>query len=371
MKFHLLKKNLILYVCLTCFYFIANASNSSEDQVFDLNKKSPVEILKEHYNKSKILFIGSPGHLNYKVYFYLAELLKLVGKDPNLKTIVLERFGDKSSFYEALSNENLQDAISSSNFTATTLTNTLCGTPEWAYTIQIFMPIIRGLNKDRARGNKVFVKTIDGLTSEFQFGSQPNKTESRDCTFLKPQGLFEQSSNREDLTQNNFERLIRTKMNENEKMIVVYHFGHLISGFKSCNPVYENGDWFSQKGELNWRSRFIKRQPEVTEVSKFVVVDEAMFSFLNLPGFKLSERQSVRYPNQDFGVNLAPFASVLTNEKGTQIFTNYSWFTKYLEGSANSENTLPEMADALIWSSNSPQDFHLLSPSQYLPDYCK
>ena len=92
------------------------------------------------------------------------DLLTVVGDDPNLKYIVLERFHDASDFYEDLSIRPLESAINKFK-SPYAMNNTLCQSSEWAYVISNFMPEIRKINEKRPKDNPLLVTSVDGLSA--------------------------------------------------------------------------------------------------------------------------------------------------------------------------------------------------------------
>jgi thymidylate synthase len=89
-------KNLFLIIAFLITYSLALAND--ENAIFDTNRTDPQTLLHHEYQKSKILFLGFAYHANNKHIDQLRELLKQIGNDPNLKTIILERAGDTSEF---------------------------------------------------------------------------------------------------------------------------------------------------------------------------------------------------------------------------------------------------------------------------------
>lgn len=343
---------------------------ADENSIFDANKRDPGILLNEMFQSKQVLILGSPGHMNAKVYYYFQDLLDKISQDPDLTTIVLERFGDQAKFYETLSKFDTETSIKLQPFSdELSLKNTMCASPEWAFSIAEFMPKIREINKLRPAEHQLVVTSIDGMDSHMPYLPPRLPTQARDCTFAGPQGEFTQSATREEKTARNFERAILPKIRKGEKVIIMYHYAHILPDFKACMPVLDDGKWYSQKSNLTWFSRVLARHPEIRGISNFVLFDEQMRTdVFNVPALKVNGRQSLRDPKTDFAVPLGPLASELKNEIGLSFFTDFSFIKLYLEGSLSSTKSLPEEADATIWMHDSPVNYSLgLSSKKYLP----
>jgi hypothetical protein len=79
--------------------------------------------------------------------------------------------------------------------------------------------------------------------------------------------------------------------------------------------------------------------------------------------FEFSRRQSLRFPGQDWAVDLKPFSEVL-KETGLDMMTKSSDFRRRMNETATS-NTLPEIANGLIWNSSA----HILYRNQAGAEY--
>ncbi len=136
-----------------------------ENKIFDAHAVTPKQLLLEMFEMADVLFIGEANHSNYRALSYLQTLLDEVGNDPRLKTVVLKRFGDHDEFYSKLSNQSLEKTLSETGFPSEESRQmSLCGGPQWAYSIANLLPSIRQINLKR-RGNPILVRTMDGMLS--------------------------------------------------------------------------------------------------------------------------------------------------------------------------------------------------------------
>lgn len=349
-----------------------------EDQIFDQNVTTAEKLLDQEYEKSKVLFIGLSYHSNHQHIIQLTELIKRVGLDPNLKTIVLERAGDISGFYEMLSTTDLKTTLENFQFESNDAKiRSLCA-PEWAFAISYLFPELRRINKLRPTDNPLLVKTIDGMRStipEMWPGSGKNLRDGT-CSAVSITGSgptpthYGISGTREQTTAQNFKSRIWSKLEPDDKAIVLYHRGHIMDNLEACQPNQgaDENDWVANKGLLTWFGRFMLIHPEARQQVHVVVIDEKA-SVASEEGFNFTQRQSRRTPNIEWAITLAPFNGVIT-EIGIEMFTKKVDFRFYLNGAISGTKTLPEIVDGLISNPLAHVLYRTSKGYKYLPDYC-
>ncbi len=347
--------------------------SKNEDQIVDEEKQGPVKLLLQAYKNNRILLLGHSGHFSSQHLFYLLKLLKEIGNDPKLKYIILERPADNDSLYEQLS---VKDILKDYKFKSElSKDQSLCATSEWAYAISEFMPRIRELNNLRSPHQPLLVKVIDsvksevnmmwpGLGKEVSDGSCSAKSISN--SEIPALTLFQSSGNREVETSLNFETKIWKNLKSDEKVIIVYHHAHLLTGFKSCFPfMLSENEWIANSTPMNWMSHFLDKYPLAKKDMDLILFD------YNVEGnYKFAERQLARHPNEAIGISLNPFKNILL-EQGLDAFLPSSMLASYHNGQHHSNLTLPELASGMIMSSVEYKDFGFdEDPARYLPEYC-
>lgn len=355
----------IIFILLLIHSF---AYANEEDAIFDSNRTTAIDLLQKEYSNSKVLFMGLANHANHKHIDQLSELLKIIGTDPKLKFIVIERAGDLSEFYEILSKQNLKDTLNVFKFQSEVARKQSLCFGEWAYTIDKFFPDIRAINQRRDAKNPLIVKSVDGMRSTMpeNYPGLGKKMVDEACkvTDVLIPPIYNASSNREEDTARTFHSNIWSKLGPGDKAIILYNRGHLVTSFKTCNPYMVNPDLFEARfGYLTWIDYFFEMAPEAKEDSSLVIFDEKWSEKRDGTTFEFSRRQSSRYPGEDWAVPLNPFANVL-KETGIDMMTATSDFRTRTNSTATSDS-LPEIAHGLIWNAKA----HLLNRSLKGQDY--
>lgn len=355
----------------------AHADIPSEDQVFDENVTTPTNLLLRMYQQSPLLVLGAANHCNSKIYVDLKELLKKVGTDPHLKYIVIERAHDAAAFYRDLSLHPLHEVWKQNHFdSSSSRKNALCASPEWAYTVQNVMPFIQKLNRKRPPGNKLLVTAIDGISSNIPIDwpkyRGPYSSQRCDLSDQHDAFLYATSGSRENDSEDLFQKNIWQNLKPGEKAIVVYHGMHLIRSVTTCTSFLRGQDsWSTDLAKLTWFSQFLDGNPDAT--SRIVLFDELDQCGFNHGGaqLKFSTRQSSRHPDLDFGIELKPFTGI-ESEKGLAAFEPGAFIQTYHDGKSTSSASLPEMADAVIWSHDAMDNYAIYpkTSEQILPGYC-
>ena len=352
-----------------------------ENKIFDENRTDAIDLLVKEYQQSKVLFIGFYHHYAHQHIDQLSSLLQKIGNDPNLKTIVLERSSDVSSFYELLSTKDLSKSIQDFGFKSQQAQEqTLCRGPgEWSYVIKNFFPELRKINQHRSH-NPILAKSVDGIQSlmveedwpglnrPMIDGTCPAKLlTTRTGEALTIYGI---SSTREHTTAKNIKSQIWDKLGPNDKAIVLYHRAHLTDGLDVCQPeMISENSWVSNLGNFSWYGRFLNDNPEVKKDVSLVFIDEKFDPTNEMITLNFTKRQSKR-SSTDWAISLRPFKNIV-NEIGFEMFTKDSdirrlYNTPYSSGS----KTLPEIADGLIFNSEAHIRYKNLTSSDYLPEYC-
>lgn len=367
---------MITYFLLLIISFSAYAQ--IEDQIFDQNVTTATKLLDSEFEKSKVLFIGFSYHSNHQHIIQLTELIKRVGLDPKLKTIVLERAGDISGFYEMLSTNDLKTTLENYKFESDTAKiRSLCA-PEWSFAISYLFPELRKINQLRPKDNPLLVKSIDGISStiaEMWPGRGRNLTDGT-CSAAEITGagltptLYAVSGTREQTTAQNFSKRIWTKMQTDDKAIVLYHRGHIVDNFEACQPNMgaDINNWIANKGLLTWFGRFGMIHPEARHQVSVILIDEKE-SIKTEHGFKFTQRQLKRTLDTEWAISLAPFIGVI-NEMGIEMFTENLDFRRYLNGTISGTKALPEIADGLINNPMAHILYRTTRGNDYLPEYC-
>jgi len=350
----------------------------SDESILEIQNAmmDPDTALADLVRKNQILFIGNPNHYNHGTYERIIKLIKNIGLKENLRYLVLERHFDHAPFYQALATLPLDLAIDEIPFaTRSSARNTLCASPEWSYSIQNFFPEIQKINVSRSMKERLIVTSIDGLASDQGIDLDHSiQTLPRDCSFAKAQGVLVKSANREMGTARNFLSFLKS-MKPGQKAIVMYHWGHLLRGFKSCMPVKRGETWFSEIQPLTWIDRVMEKYPELSKKAAFAFIDEECSlggGIVTLPpSFKLVQDILPSIRNQSVAIDLNKVNRSQWNEKGLDIFTANSLFKSYLEGQHASANQIQDLADLLLWNHDGPKEsLNLVDPSAYLPNQC-
>lgn len=186
---------------------------------------------------------------------------------------------------------------------------------------------------------------------------------------------FTSSGNREQRTATNFENQIWSILKPNEKVIVLYHYAHLIPKFKTCMPFSSSlsppYNFYSDWTDGDWLEAFRQKHPEIDQVKKLVIFDEKDSMFGPEGNFVFSKRQYSRHPNENWAVPLAPFFEI-EKEKGIDMFLPNSTLKIIQGGQTVGTGLLPEVVDGIIWSSDASLNYtyNFKDPGSYLPMYC-
>lgn len=368
-----------LLICFTAAVF--SKEGTTEDSIFDDHYTTQTsEFLRSEYEKKQILFLGAATHANFRHFNHLRELINLIGNDPNLKYIVFERSHELSRFYEHLSTESLETSLKLFEFPSEhAKNNSLCVSPEWAYTIGEFIPWLRSLNKSQRPKNPILIKSVDFINSSTGLppanevkvpvldGSCKASSIGINLGQSRPSTLTLNSANRERATARNFENEIWKKLKPNEKAIVIYKEAHLID-FENCLPdLGEDGLWRTNFLPMTWMRYFLNANPSARSAYRFVVLDEKDIAYNQNGIFKLTQRQFKRHP-YNFAISLDPFKGTL-NEVGIDVINESSSLRRRMSPPSSTQ-TLDQLVDGIIWNSEPYADYSIKESHTYLPEYC-
>jgi VCBS repeat-containing protein len=329
----------------------------TESQIFDANRRTPVDLLQELYERHQVLVLAEQSHQHATAYALLRELLTRVGHDPRLKYIVLERFHDDASLLQEASVHTLTEAELQTRFSSDRARDfSLCTSGEWAFTWAEFLESVNHVNRGRPKEHPVLVTSVDGASNQLNpFGQT--------AVFL-----YLTSINREVATRENFERTVWSTLSPTDKVIVIYNYAHVIKGFRADSyRLVDDTLPNKMQADLDWMSMFVRKHPEAESRLAIVLLDEKD-STANPDGvLRFTQRQVARSPGAAFGVALAPFRRVLT-EQGSAVFVPGSWLLGYKP--LTSTALLPDMLDAVIWTPDAEAQWKLEPASAYLPTAC-
>jgi hypothetical protein len=360
---------------------VVSSQENLEDSIFDAHHiKQPSKFLYEQYKRNQILFLGTANHQLYRHFNHLRDLLTLIGDDPNLKYIVFERSHDISRFYEYLSTETLKESLRLFEFQSErTKINSLCISPEWAFTIGDFSPWLRKLNKNLRPENPILIKSVDSISSSIGPPTEdepliPIKDGTCKASSLgirsgraRESALIMTGATREKETAKNFTHEIWKELKSNEKAIVIYHYAHLID-FEGCMPeLDEDGNWITNIVSTNWLRYFLNANSSARSSHSVIVMDEKDKAYNKNGVFKLTQRQFKRHP-YSFAIGLAPFKGFL-NEVGLNVFEDKAWWTQRMSP-PSSARTLDQLVDGIIWNAEPYEDYMFKESHVYLPEVC-
>ena len=80
----------------------------STRRILAMIMQTPVQLLRDMYEQRRVLILGFPYHMWSTQYQMLDSLLQVIGHDPRLKFIVLERPKEDAPVLEAASTAPLQ-----------------------------------------------------------------------------------------------------------------------------------------------------------------------------------------------------------------------------------------------------------------------
>jgi hypothetical protein len=318
----------------------------TEDHVFDATRQSPVALLRALYEKNQVLVIGFSSHDGQAQYQMLDSLLRQVGQDPRLQRIVLERGGDAAPLLERSSTVPVpMDEVAHGFASPARAHMGLCLDGEFAYTWSDFLPHIRAVNATRPNGHKILVTTVDAV--DF------NKVVQNGQFSLSAYIQFAEGEYREAGTSTNFYRRIWRTLRPSDKVIMLYHYSHVIKTFSVLIAP-------QHRVPSNWMSTFLRDHPEAESHIGIVLLDAGTHAFT------FTERQAARYPNQTFAVALALFRGV-TTERDTAVFATSPVVN--FGDSLRSSSAFPAMFDGVIWIADATP-WALSSAHAYLPKQC-
>ncbi len=350
-----------IWMCSTLLFLASVAGGS---QLADITA------LTRAYEDSNILFIGTPNHTNFKIYKYLEALLDRAKNDHRLRYIVFERFGDNSAFYRSLSVNELENVLKEGHFPSDLhLRRSLCG-DEWAYAITNFFPYLRALNKQRPV--PILAASLDGASSDQDlWWPNAGQYSPGNCIQQNPSLYFSDSANREATTAKNFASFY-DRLGLEDKVIIVYHHGHLLKGFRSCRLFMETRGslihWTSNLTDLSWLSLFLKEKPDVAGKMSIVLFDEKDEWFNKDGAFKASSLVSHRVPPRSGVIDLQ---NVALKETGLQVFRESAFLNHYQEGQHKGDLRIDQLADYIVWNHDSADRYPLKESKYYLPNICK
>lgn len=383
-----------LVICLTAA--LASGISPSEagelensdtlNQIFDENRSDSIDLLVDMYNQSNILVLGQSNHAHAKTYELLGKLLDRVGTDPRLKRIYIERDGDVAGFFEQLSVHSLPAALKRFKFpepAELSRTNNLCITQEYAYTVAEFFPKVQAINRKRPLGNKLlFTSSIDANVSNrdpfypagYPYDDYLKKIKlTRHCDagdIKKAPPFYFASANHQEESGARFEKEILPRLKKNEKIIVLYHYAHVLKRFQACGlRMIDELEWITAREPMNWISFFLRRVPDAEKRMRVVMLEEKD-AYQNPEGaLRLTQSQASRYPGEDFAYPLSPFRSHL-RVRGLAAFMPNSILTFYKRN--RSMAILPDILDGVVWNHNSQSKYaYKKTAAQYLPGICK
>jgi len=364
-------KIILVFFAICCFSSLVFAQSNSEDWVFDQQVQQPKNLLKDLYDDSELLVLANGNHDLFSVFEHLKILLNQVGNDPRLTKIIIERSDDVDSFFRDLSVNPLTNVLDHGHFGSEfSKSYTMCQSNEWSYTIADFLPEIQRINHHRA-SKKLIVSSIDSVPSYRDF-IWPGNTEAvtmEECKLNPFLPWFIVSKNREDETANIFIQKILNQRVEGEKIIIVYHHAHILENFESCFPsMNAHNEWKTELTELSWFGRVLDKFPNLRKKTKIVMFDEV--SEYNPSGVtKFIQRQSKRFGDRDFGINLKHFSNV-SLKTGMDAFAEDSFLAGYHSGHHKSTARLDMMADGVVWTSRAEDRYALQGSHFYLPNHC-
>jgi hypothetical protein len=311
----------------------------TEDQLFDANRQTPTALLRQLYEDHKVLVLSHSSHGDDGQYRVLNALLREIGQDPRLTRIILERASEDAPLLEQYSVANVSEpdlwqAAVRQLGSASRAKIDLCLDGEFASTWAKFLPSIRAINATRPTGHKLLVTSVDGI----------------DLTNSPASDRHVHSPGREIATRDNFARSIwpRLATTDSEKIIVLYHSGHVL---RTVTTPPDTSPW------MNWLSLFLRQHPEAASHIAIALIDQPEGVT------KFTRRQIARFPTQPFAVRLSALRDVLPERGKDNVFVAGFFLGPYQESAA----TLPQMADAVV---RIPQQAPFGAPDTYMPS-CK
>ena len=373
----------IIVACFLASAFSPVCTAETLEDSFDRNRTEPLSLMQKYYHTSDILFLENSNHFHWKIYKQILDLLMVVGDDPNLKYIVLERFHDASDFYEDLSVHPLESAINKFK-SPYAMNNSLCQSSEWAYTISKFMPEIRKINKRRPKENPLLVTSIDGLSAnndilwpanptaqEFDinlyFKTMTYKTVGACENPISP-AFLSNSRTREQKTAVRFSQFTK-RLGSHGKAIVMYHHGHAMPLTSSCSPELSSDlKWVYAPGNLSWYQIFLDKNPQFSKKIKTILFDEIDGAYNKSGVLQISRKEADRFPDADYGLEIKKIAG-LVGASGMDLFEPDAMVKTYNQSFTTAP--LEKIFDGLIWNHDSALNFKLDERSSiYLPTYC-
>ena len=348
--------SLFLILC-SCSRDSAKESRTPPEELTDFGNTfiDPIDLLSSFYNESQVLFIAQPSHDSVIPYNLIKSLLLNLDTKDVLHRLVLERYAQSSKFYEAISLEEIEEIDTSTLFEGRDqIWRGLCDPfrpLEWQYGLTHFMPEIRKINEMNLE-TPVIVTTTDSITME---GNRAFSSNIEDVINLAPDQCdlkklekysfgYNHSSTREINTAKIFSEIYRSLL-PNQKLIVLYNYGHLAAGTSKCLYTETDSEVNVDVHPSGWIDYFFRDFPEAKEKSKIILIDHP--DHRSPDGvLTLVNRYRSYFPNENFAFKTkdANFGSGVI---GDTIFQNNSLFRELILPIEN-EVHLSKLFDGVI-----------------------
>lgn len=332
--------------------------------------------LREAYEQTQVLFIGTSSHLGRGGDELTLELLRDLSSDPRLRIIALERSHEFEPGFKELSRVELNQSVFAQRIGRAPgqVKSAYCGLQkEWPWMDQQLFAWARKSNSTRDASHLVTVLPIDGLSIDEVLRSQKHIRDegsgipvaTGNCSYIqfKTPKFTDRSldllttSNRELSTARNFERSVRTRLGPNDKAIVIYHFGHLLRDFESCQAGSTDGkNWVANWSKTSWLGEFAATHPEARSKIRVVLLDEPLPA-QNPDGLMMSSLTG---------------KEASQNGRGLQLFTPSSFFVQsYLGGQHRASISESELFDRVVRLSKPERPTAFPLPEQSFPALCR
>lgn len=345
----------------------------------------PLDHLVRAYETSQILMIGIPNHSNKTPYLYLKQLLAKIGTDPHLKIIALERQIDTQPLYDELLRSQVPVDESSAEIETDRmaavypdrafLRETVCSSPERAFTIRQFLPEVRRINRQRAASNAIRVVPVDGMRADRDRlwpGAGKPMTDHCGHRSAASSTQYVESFNREQDTLKNFKDQVLSQLGPSDKAIVVYHYGHMIRTFQSCAPGYvvSPNQWETRVVPTGWGAILDQENPSFRMKSHLVVFDEGerMNPYVN---FRVTEELRKRRVGEAWAHMVPELRELgLTLGSGIDVFERSAQMLAVYTESLASNAELDQMIDSIVHIPNVENENAIGPAAQYYPVLC-
>jgi hypothetical protein len=381
---------LLLAFCLS----LSGGAEVAGASVAQVKRETPIELLHRMYENSNILVLATSNHEEKTPYLLIQELLERVGEDPRLKLIAFEAEHDAEPLYEHLLGlektpagaVEAEQALLNFHSDSAMMREKVCS-PERAFILRDFTPVLREINARRAPKNRVRMVPLDGMSlfrhrlwplgdgnGHGGLGGEIRFTESA-CEYRNApsKAYYVVSSNREEDIAARFVARVAGSLKLGEKAIVIYHYSHAIRGFSSCMLGFDPGNpeaWFARQASSSWGELVKKRYPRVGAQMKTVFLDSGakMSPYVNL---KVSERLEEVFPREAWAFDTKWLReSGYAPERGVDALS----FSAYMKGvhpyGLQSEAALDEMLDAVIHLPKSYLSSPIGNAAMYYPKLC-